>query len=88
MARSSMPLTMAGVAGGDGVEPAAAAGAAGGGTELAAHGVEHVGDFGALGRQRALADAGGVGLHHADDAVHAVRRNAGPGAGAAGRGVG
>jgi hypothetical protein len=75
------------VAGGDGVEPAAAAGAAGGGAELAAHGVEHVGNL-RFGGQRAFADAGGVGLHHADDAVHAVRRNAGAGAGAAGRGVG
>ena len=50
--------------------------------------VEHVGDLGVLRRQRALADARGVGLHHAHHAVHAVRRNARAGAGAARGGVG
>ena len=72
---------------GDRVEPAAAPRPAGGGAELAAHAVEHVGDLGVLGRQRPFADARGVGLHHADDAVHAVRRHARAGAGAARGGV-
>ena len=77
-----------GMAGGDGIEPAAAARASGGRAEFAAHAVQHVGDLRVLGRERPFADAGGVGFHHADDAIHAVRRDAGTGAGAAGGGVG
>ena len=76
-----------GVARRHGVEPAAAARAAGGRAELAAHAVQHVGDLRVLGRERPFADARGVGLHHADDAIHAMRRHARAGAGAAGGGV-
>jgi hypothetical protein len=76
-----------GVAGGDGVEPSAAAGASSGGAEFAAHGVEHVGDFGVFGWEGAFADSGRVGFHDTDDAVHAVGWHAGAGAGAAGSGV-
>jgi hypothetical protein len=59
-----MPLTMVGMAGGHGIEPAAAAGAAGGGAEFTAHAVQQIGDFLVLGRQRPFAHAGGVGFHH------------------------
>ena len=73
-----------GVARGDGIEPAATPRPAGRRAEFAAHRVQHVGNLGVLGRQRPFADARGVGLHHADDAVHAMRRDARAGAGAAG----
>ena len=73
-----------GVVRGDGVEPTAAAGAAGGGAKFAAHGVEEVGDVLVFRGEGAFADAGRVGFHHADDAVHAVGRDARTGAGAAG----
>ena len=73
---------------GDGIKPAAAAGAAGGGAEFAPHAVEQVGHLRVLRRQRAFAHARGVGLDDADDAIHAMRRHPGTGAGAAGRGVG
>ena len=82
-----MPLTMRRVARGHGIKPTAAARPAGGGAELAAHAVQQVGNLRVLGRQRPFADAGGVGLHHAHHAIHAMRRHARAGAGAAGGGV-
>src|SRR5690606_20171873 len=72
-----------------GVEPAAATGTAGGGTELVAflrqvgaHFVEQ------LGRERAGTDAGGVGLGDAEDVVQEQRAETGAGGGAASSGVG
>ena len=47
-----------------------------------------IGNFRVLRRQRPFAHARRVGLHHAHDAVHAMRRHARAGAGAARRGVG
>ena len=76
-----------GVTCGDGIEPAAAACAAGRRAEFAAHAVEQVGDLLVLRGQRPFADTRGVSLHHADDAVYAMRRHAGTGAGAARRGI-
>ncbi len=73
-----------GIAGGHGVEPAAAAGTAGGRSVLAAHGVEHVGNLVVLGCEWAFADAGRICLHDAHDLVHAMRRHAGARAGTAG----
>lgn len=58
-----------GVLDGDEVEPACAAGAAGGGAELAAALADAVADGVALfGGEWPCADAGGVGLGDADDA--------------------
>ena len=77
------------VAADHGVDPAAAARAAGRGAELGpglaqelAVGVVQ------LGRERALTDAGRVGLEDRDDRGHPGRRDAGPGAGSPGGGVG
>ena len=70
------------------VEPSTAPRAAGGCAELASHGVQQVGDLCAFAGQRAFADAGGVRLHHAHHAVHAMRWHAGAGTGAARRRVG
>src|SRR6185436_13791243 len=71
------------------VHPAAAAGAAGRGAVLGpglAQELAHV--VIQLGRERAFADACGVGLEDGHDPVDAGRRNPGPGAGAARGGVG
>src|SRR5437899_3881625 len=76
------------VAGGHGVKPSATAWAASGRAELAAHGVKHVGNLGIFAWKRSLAYARGIGFHDADDAIHAMGRNAGAGAGAAGGGIG
>ena len=77
-----------GVADEDHVEPAAAAGATGGGAEFAAHVVEHVADGFVFGGEGAGADTGRVGFGDGDDVVDHPRRDAGAGAGAAGGGVG
>ena len=75
-----------GVAGDRGVVPAAASGAAGRGAELGAVLAQLLAVVvEQLGRERALADAGGVRLDDADDAGDLGRRDARAGAGAAGR---
>ena len=58
------------VSAGDGVEPSTAPRTARGSAELPSHGMEHVGDLGALRWQRPFAHACGVGLHDPDHAIH------------------
>ena len=83
------PLTRLGVARDDGVVPAAAARAAGGGAELRPVGAQLLPVVvEQLGREGPRPDAGGVRLDDGDDPVDAGRRDARPGAGTAGRRVG
>jgi len=78
-----------GVAEGDQVDPADATGAAGGGAVLASRLAEGVAELAVeLGRERAGADAGGVGLGDAPDLVDVLRAGAGAGRRAAGDRVG
>ena len=75
-----MPLVRAGLAHQHRVEPAAAALAAGDGAELVAALAEALADLVVeLGRERALADAGGVGLDDAEHEVDRARAHAGAG---------
>src|SRR5581483_8833380 len=77
-----------GAARGDGVEPAAAARAAGDGAVFVALVADGLADVVVqLGRERAGADAGGVGLDDAQHVVELARADAGAGGGAAGGGV-
>ena len=77
------------VADGDGVEPAAAAGTAGDGAELVALLADLVArGVVLLGRERAAADAGRVGLDDAEPAVDCAGGHAGAGREAAGARVG
>src|SRR5690606_24612959 len=71
----------------DGIEPAAAARAAGDDAEFAAEAVEVFGKALVDRGEPGAADAGGVGLADADDALDGDGRQAGTGAGAAGGGV-
>ena len=60
-----------GVAGDNGIEPAAAAGATGSGAEFGSYaGDVFAGCVGQFGGERAAANAGGVGFDDADDAVN------------------
>ena len=82
------PIDHHGVADEDHVQPAAAAGTAGGGTEFAPHVVKHVADVFVFSDKGAGPDAGGVGFADGDDAVDLPRWNAGTCAGTARSGVG
>src|SRR5690606_3030335 len=74
---------------GDDVHPAAAARAAGGGAVLGAAVADALADLVVqLGRERAAADAGGVGLGDAQHVVDVLRAHAGAGQGTANGGVG
>ena len=77
----------AGIAEQDRIAPPAPARPSGGGTKLAAQAVQVVGDAGILGRERAFADTGRVGLGHAHHTVDPMRRHARPGARTPGRRV-
>src|SRR5438270_10348823 len=66
-----------------GVEPATTPRPSGGRTKFASHFVQHFCYARVLRWQWPLPDSRGVGLHHAEHAVHSMRRNAGAGAGAA-----
>ena len=71
------------------IEPAAAACTSRGGAKLAALLADALADLILLlGNHGAFANAGGVGLHDAKDAVDMARADAEPRAGAAGRGTG
>jgi hypothetical protein len=65
------------------IEPAAAPGPSGGRAKLATHLVQLVRDAFVFCREGTFADSRRISLHHADNAIHLVRRNSGAGAGAA-----
>src|SRR5205823_313382 len=67
-----------------GIEPSAAARAAGSGAKFPAHAMEHVAYVIVLRHKRSGAHAGGVSLAHTDHTFDAARRHTAAGAGAAG----